>query len=46
VDYKNDAILEEECREGREWGYTGKQAIHPKQIDIIQKSFLPTQAGG
>ncbi|CAG8799746.1 23435_t:CDS:2, partial [Gigaspora rosea] len=27
--------------EGREMGYVGKQAIHPRQIDIIQKMFLP-----
>ncbi|CAG8711240.1 25821_t:CDS:10, partial [Dentiscutata erythropus] len=41
VDFRNDDILTEECQEGREMGYVGKQAIHPRQIDIIQKMFLP-----
>ncbi|KAL1920495.1 uncharacterized protein VTP21DRAFT_872 [Calcarisporiella thermophila] len=43
-DYQDDAILEEECREGRGMGFSGKQAIHPRQIDTIQKMFLPDQA--
>ncbi|KAI9009514.1 Pyruvate/Phosphoenolpyruvate kinase-like domain-containing protein [Gaertneriomyces semiglobifer] len=42
VDYQNPAILEDECREGREWGFTGKQAIHPKQLEIIQGIFSPS----
>ncbi|CAG8497650.1 8989_t:CDS:10 [Paraglomus occultum] len=41
LDYKNDAILAEECQEGREMGFVGKQAIHPQQVDIIHKTFLP-----
>ncbi|KAI8576677.1 hypothetical protein K450DRAFT_255628 [Umbelopsis ramanniana AG] len=41
VDYQNLDILKEECREGREFGFTGKQAIHPGQIDTIQEYFLP-----
>ncbi|KAJ3378389.1 hypothetical protein HDU92_007436 [Lobulomyces angularis] len=43
VDYKNEDILLEECLEGRRWGFTGKQVIHPKQVDIVQKSFLPSE---
>ncbi|KAI9015538.1 Pyruvate/Phosphoenolpyruvate kinase-like domain-containing protein [Hyaloraphidium curvatum] len=42
VDYQNDATLEEECNEGRQWGFTGKQAIHPRQVDIIQRVFAPS----
>jgi len=42
-DYKNDDILREECQEGKEFGFTGKQAIHPRQIDIIQEMFTPNQ---
>jgi len=42
-DYKNDNILREECQEGREFGFTGKQAIHPRQIDIIQEMFTPSK---
>jgi len=41
-DYKDDDILREECQEGREFGFTGKQAIHPRQIDIIQEMFSPS----
>ncbi|KXS18219.1 Phosphoenolpyruvate/pyruvate domain-containing protein [Gonapodya prolifera JEL478] len=41
VDVKNDAYLEEEALEGRYWGYTGKAAIHPRQVEIINKAFAP-----
>ncbi|KAG9285931.1 hypothetical protein G9A89_013356 [Geosiphon pyriformis] len=43
LDYNDDAILTEECREGREMGFLGKQAIHPRQVDIIQQTFLPDE---
>lgn len=45
VDYQNKDVLIEECKEGREFGFTGKQAIHPDQIDIIQSLFLPDPKG-
>ncbi|KAG0748545.1 hypothetical protein G6F57_000833 [Rhizopus arrhizus] len=41
VDYQNKDILVDECKEGREFGFTGKQAIHPDQIETIQTLFLP-----
>lgn len=41
MDYQNEDVLREECKEGREFGFAGKQAIHPDQIDIIQQLFLP-----
>ncbi|KAI7889962.1 Pyruvate/Phosphoenolpyruvate kinase-like domain-containing protein [Mucor mucedo] len=41
VDFQDDEILAEECKEGKQFGFAGKQAIHPGQIDIIQKAFLP-----
>ncbi|ORZ25847.1 Pyruvate/Phosphoenolpyruvate kinase-like domain-containing protein [Absidia repens] len=44
VDYQNEQTLVEECKEGREFGFSGKQAIHPNQIDIIQRHFLPDEA--
>ncbi|TPX69297.1 hypothetical protein SpCBS45565_g02544 [Spizellomyces sp. 'palustris'] len=43
VDYQNVDILKEECREGREWGFTGKQAIHPKQLETIQRIYSPSE---
>ena len=45
VDYKNPEILKEECEEGRAFGFTGKQAIHPNQVDLIQASFCPSAEG-
>lgn len=41
VDYQDQEALLQECKEGREFGFAGKQAIHPDQIDIIQRAFLP-----
>jgi citrate lyase subunit beta-like protein len=45
VDYQNKDILVDECKEGREFGFTGKQAIHPDQIETIQTLFLPDPKG-
>ncbi|KAJ7459676.1 citrate lyase beta subunit [Mycena latifolia] len=42
VNYKDLAYLEDECRDGRRLGFTGKQAIHPTQVDVIQSAFVPT----
>ncbi|KAJ7134417.1 Pyruvate/Phosphoenolpyruvate kinase-like domain-containing protein [Mycena epipterygia] len=44
VNYKDLAYLQEECRDGRQLGFTGKQAIHPTQVDVIQAAFVPTAA--
>ncbi|KAJ3341743.1 hypothetical protein HDU83_006482 [Entophlyctis luteolus] len=41
IDLNQDVLLEE-CREGRTFGFTGKQAIHPNQIENIQSTFTPT----
>lgn len=43
IDYKDQDILREECIEGRQMGFDGKQAIHPGQIDIIQQEFMPSE---
>ncbi|BGP41767.1 hypothetical protein JCM10450v2_005833 [Rhodotorula kratochvilovae] len=47
VKYKGaeaERTLREEAREGREMGFTGKQAIHPAQVEIIQEEFAPSPA--
>ncbi|KAI8967402.1 Pyruvate/Phosphoenolpyruvate kinase-like domain-containing protein [Mycotypha africana] len=44
VDYKDKEALLAECIEGRSFGFEGKQAVHPDQIEIIQKTFLPDAA--
>ncbi|GAA5838674.1 hypothetical protein JCM9279_003824 [Rhodotorula babjevae] len=40
----SERVLADECREGRELGFTGKQAIHPAQVDIVQREFSPSPA--
>ncbi|KAJ7855914.1 citrate lyase beta subunit [Mycena olivaceomarginata] len=44
VNYKDLEYLKDECRDGRQLGFTGKQAIHPSQVDVIQSAFVPTAA--
>lgn len=34
--------LEKDVRLGRQRGFTGKMAIHPAQVDIINKAFTPS----
>ncbi|KAJ1554232.1 hypothetical protein HK405_005647 [Cladochytrium tenue] len=42
VDYKDMDVLRAECTEGRDFGFTGKQAIHPAQVAVIQEQFSPS----
>ncbi|MGB7258257.1 MAG: CoA ester lyase [Pseudolabrys sp.] len=42
VDFKNDAGLKRECEDARRDGFTGKIAIHPGQIPIINEVFTPS----
>ena len=35
--------LREQCEEGARLGFTGKQAIHPTQVPVIQKAFTPSE---
>jgi len=34
--------LARECLQGRQMAYDGKMAIHPRQVEIIQRAFAPT----
>ena len=36
--------LERDARQARELGFSGKGAIHPKQIPVINKVFTPSEA--
>jgi (3S)-malyl-CoA thioesterase len=36
-----DQGLEEECRQGRAWGFDGKSVIHPSQIETANRLFGP-----
>lgn len=44
VDFRDNAGLERSCREARRDGFAGKLAIHPGQVDIINRVFRPTAA--
>lgn len=44
VDFRNLETLKDECIDARQLGFTGKQAIHPSQVDVIKTTFMPTQA--
>ncbi|KAK1236258.1 hypothetical protein PQX77_000492 [Marasmius sp. AFHP31] len=45
IHYKDLDYLREECEDGRRLGFTGKQAIHPTQVDTILSTFVPTSEG-
>lgn len=34
--------LAESCARGRELGFLGRTAIHPKQLPVIERAYLPT----
>jgi citrate lyase beta subunit len=42
-DFKDDFGLEREAREAAELGFTGKAAIHPSQVPIINRVFVPSE---
>jgi citrate lyase subunit beta/citryl-CoA lyase len=43
VDYRDPEGLERECRDAVRDGFSGKMAIHPAQVDIINRIFTPTE---
>jgi citrate lyase subunit beta / citryl-CoA lyase len=42
VDFRNPEGLAESCRAARAEGFSGRIAIHPNQVDIINESFMPS----
>jgi citrate lyase beta subunit len=44
VDFQDIETVAREAREGAQRGFSGKQAIHPSQIEPIQTAFTPTEA--
>lgn len=44
TDFRNEAGLAAECRAARRDGFTGKMAIHPAQVAIINAVFTPDAA--
>lgn len=43
IDYKDQEGLKRQSEEGARWGFTGKQVIHPGQVDIVQAAFTPAK---
>ncbi|XP_056285367.1 citramalyl-CoA lyase, mitochondrial [Pseudoliparis swirei] len=43
IDYKDVEGLRRQAREGALMGFTGKQVIHPGQIQAVQEEFSPSQ---
>ncbi|MEV1007319.1 CoA ester lyase [Streptomyces sp. NPDC049881] len=43
-DVRDTAGLARSCAEGRALGFLGRTAIHPRQLPVIRKAFLPTDA--
>jgi citrate lyase subunit beta / citryl-CoA lyase len=44
ANFKDGAGLERNCRESRRDGFSGRIAIHPDQIAIINRCYAPSQA--
>jgi citrate lyase subunit beta / citryl-CoA lyase len=44
ADFRDDVGLRKECHEALRDGFTGKMAIHPAQITIINEAFTPASA--
>jgi citrate lyase subunit beta/citryl-CoA lyase len=44
VDFRNVAALRRETEEARRDGFTGKMAIHPAQVPVINEVFAPSAA--
>lgn len=42
ADFRNLDLLRRECEEARRDGFTGKMAIHPAQVAVINEVFTPT----
>ncbi|MEO4040489.1 CoA ester lyase [Hoeflea sp. CAU 1731] len=42
VDFRNEAGLEAECQKAVRDGFSGKMAIHPNQVETINRVFTPS----
>ena len=42
VDFRDQAGLEQDCSEGARDGFTCKMAIHPAQVEVINRIFTPS----
>ncbi len=43
TDFKDEEGLKASAEKGAKLGYDGKQIIHPNQIEIVQRVYLPSE---
>eukprot|EP00112_Aurelia_sp_Birch-Aquarium-sp1_P003662 Seg1412.12 transcript_id=Seg1412.12/GoldUCD/mRNA.D3Y31 product="Citramalyl-CoA lyase mitochondrial" protein_id=Seg1412.12/GoldUCD/D3Y31 len=43
INFKDLDSLRRHAEEGAKMGYTGKQLIHPNQIDVVNSAFMPSE---
>jgi citrate lyase subunit beta/citryl-CoA lyase len=43
-DFRDSDGLEQSCAEARRDGFSGKLAIHPDQVEVINRAFTPSEA--
>jgi citrate lyase subunit beta/citryl-CoA lyase len=43
-DFRDRDLIERETQDGRRQGFRGKIAIHPDQVEIINRAFTPSEA--
>ncbi len=44
IDFKDPAGLQAEAEQGAGFGFSGKQVIHPNQVQITQEAFTPSDS--
>ena len=44
VDFRDHELVRLEAEDGRRQGFVGKMAIHPAQVEIINRAFTPSEA--
>lgn len=43
IDFRDTEGLRQEAFQGADWGFVGKQIIHPNQVDPVQEAFTPSE---
>jgi citrate lyase beta subunit len=43
VDFHDQSGLEAEARQGAQMAFSGKQIIHPNQVETVQRAFTPSE---
>ena len=43
IHYRDIDLLEKECQEALELGFSGKTVVHPSQIETVQRIFTPDE---